>query len=72
MNQVTVPILLGLVSGVAQGLHPGTTVPLGSTLTVAAVVVSGAFWVGRYMQRLDNRLDALEKRIENIEEEIRK
>ena len=60
MNHLLAPLLIASATGIVSGvdLGPETHISLASALAVGAVVLSGAWWVGRYMQRLDDRMEA--------------
>jgi hypothetical protein len=63
MNYILAPLVLGAAAATANAmeLSPDTHVSLGSCLAVGVAVVGGAFWVGRYMQKVDDRLTAIER-----------
>jgi len=72
MNHLIAPFILASLATAAQALElgPQTPVTLGSTLAVGVVVIGGAFWIGRYMQRLDDKLSDVDRRLTAIERGI--
>lgn len=67
MNHIVVTPFILAVAAVATELSPETHVSLGSSITVGVVVIGGAFWVGRYMQEVNDRLKSVEARLKAIE-----
>lgn len=69
MSYIADPILIAILATAAHSMElgPSTPVSLGSSLAVGVVVIGGAFWVGRYMQRLDGRLDDIDRRLKGLE-----
>jgi len=66
MNHLLVPCLLAAAAAGTNALGidlgPDTHVSLGTTCTVGVVVIGGAFWIGRFMQKIEDRLSAIEKK----------
>lgn len=63
MNHILTPCILAAAAATANALElgPETHVTLSSSIAVGVVVIGGAFWIGRYMQRVDDRLTAIER-----------
>lgn len=66
MTHFLPPVFIAAITTAAASvgeLGPETHVSLQSSLAVGAVVLTGAWWIGRYMQKIDDRMDALEKAV---------
>lgn len=70
MNHLLPPCVIATLATAANALElgPQTPITLGSSLAVGVVVVGGAYWVGRFLQRVDDRLTGVEKRLKSIEQ----
>ncbi len=66
------PVLIAALATAAGELGVDTRLTLGGALSVGTVIVGGAWWIGRWMQRVDSRLSDVEQQLADMEKEERK
>lgn len=65
-----VGLTAGMLSEVALGNHtvltPDTHIPLGMAATLVISSITAAMWLSRVLTKLSDKIDAMDKRIDNL------
>lgn len=68
----TIGVKIGAFLAQAHQITSGWTIDLATVGAVLAIVVPGAFYIGRSMARFDSRLEQGDKRFGSIEADIKR